>query len=178
MDSHAYHGYFVPPNYDSLVAKVIAYGDSREQAIARMRIALSTGGGDAPGLNAVILCTDGGFNVGPTDPEELGRIIDRARIIERRILTAKADDQRTLLRSEATTLWQRIALINCTISVAGVVFAEHSLHGAEAARVARQTEAAFATMRSHGQDDTSFALVEDGLAALWSIVDVLSGRHA
>ena len=42
----------------------------------------------------------------------LGRIIDRARIIERRILTAKADDQRTLLRSEATTLWQRIALIN------------------------------------------------------------------
>ena len=42
----------------------------------------------------------------------LGPIIDRARIIERRILTAKADDQRTLLRSEATTLWQRIALIN------------------------------------------------------------------
>ena len=33
--------YFVPPYYDSMVGKVIAYGDTREQAIARMRIALS-----------------------------------------------------------------------------------------------------------------------------------------
>jgi len=41
VDSHVYDGYFVPPYYDSLIAKVIAYGDTREQAIARMRIALS-----------------------------------------------------------------------------------------------------------------------------------------
>jgi acetyl-CoA carboxylase, biotin carboxylase subunit len=41
VDSHVYHGYFVPPYYDSLIAKVIAYGDTREQAVARMRIALS-----------------------------------------------------------------------------------------------------------------------------------------
>ncbi|HEX2648333.1 MAG TPA: acetyl-CoA carboxylase biotin carboxylase subunit [Burkholderiales bacterium] len=41
VDSHAYSGYTVPPNYDSLIGKVIAYGSSREQAIARMRIALS-----------------------------------------------------------------------------------------------------------------------------------------
>jgi acetyl-CoA carboxylase biotin carboxylase subunit len=41
VDSHVYHGYFVPPYYDSLVAKVIAYGDTRDQAIARMRVALS-----------------------------------------------------------------------------------------------------------------------------------------
>ena len=41
VDSHAYTNYFVPPNYDSMIGKVIAYGDSREQAIARMRIALS-----------------------------------------------------------------------------------------------------------------------------------------
>ena len=41
VDSHAYHNYFVPPYYDSLIGKVIAYGDTREQAIARMRIALS-----------------------------------------------------------------------------------------------------------------------------------------
>ena len=40
VDSHAYHGYFVPPYYDSLIGKVIAYGDTREEAIARMRIAL------------------------------------------------------------------------------------------------------------------------------------------
>ncbi|HEX4986918.1 MAG TPA: acetyl-CoA carboxylase biotin carboxylase subunit, partial [Burkholderiales bacterium] len=41
VDSHVYQGYFVPPYYDSLIAKVIAYGDTREQALARMRVALS-----------------------------------------------------------------------------------------------------------------------------------------
>ena len=41
VDSHVYQGYTVPPNYDSMVGKVIAYGASREQAISRMRIALS-----------------------------------------------------------------------------------------------------------------------------------------
>jgi len=41
VDSHVYAGYSVPPNYDSLVGKVIAYGATREQAIRRMRIALS-----------------------------------------------------------------------------------------------------------------------------------------
>lgn len=41
IDSHAFNGYFVPPNYDSMIAKVITYGDTREQALARMRTALS-----------------------------------------------------------------------------------------------------------------------------------------
>ena len=41
VDSHAYNGYFVPPNYDSMIGKLIAYGATREQAIRRMRIALS-----------------------------------------------------------------------------------------------------------------------------------------
>ncbi|MEE8617910.1 MAG: acetyl-CoA carboxylase biotin carboxylase subunit [Nitrosomonadaceae bacterium] len=41
VDSHVYHNYIVPPHYDSLIGKVIAYGDNRDQAIARMRIALS-----------------------------------------------------------------------------------------------------------------------------------------
>jgi acetyl-CoA carboxylase biotin carboxylase subunit len=41
VDSHVYQGYTVPQHYDSMVAKVIAYGDSRDQAIRRMRIALS-----------------------------------------------------------------------------------------------------------------------------------------
>ena len=41
VDSHVYQDYIVPPNYDSMIGKVIAYGDTREQAIARMRIALS-----------------------------------------------------------------------------------------------------------------------------------------
>ncbi|HEY5763199.1 MAG TPA: acetyl-CoA carboxylase biotin carboxylase subunit [Rhodocyclaceae bacterium] len=41
FDSHAYSGYTVPPHYDSMIAKVITKGDTREQAIRRMRIALS-----------------------------------------------------------------------------------------------------------------------------------------
>jgi len=41
VDSHIYQNYYVPPYYDSMIGKVIAYGDTREQAIARMRIALS-----------------------------------------------------------------------------------------------------------------------------------------
>ncbi|MFO1219058.1 MAG: acetyl-CoA carboxylase biotin carboxylase subunit [Burkholderiaceae bacterium] len=41
VDSHAYTNYMVPPNYDSMIGKVIVHGDTREQALARMRTALS-----------------------------------------------------------------------------------------------------------------------------------------
>jgi acetyl-CoA carboxylase biotin carboxylase subunit len=41
IDSHIYQGYTVPPHYDSMIAKLISYGDTRDQAMARMRIALS-----------------------------------------------------------------------------------------------------------------------------------------
>ena len=40
VDSHVYNNYFVPPNYDSMIGKIIVYGDTREQAIARMQTAL------------------------------------------------------------------------------------------------------------------------------------------
>lgn len=40
VDTHVYNNYFVPPNYDSMIGKIITYGDTREQAIARMRTAL------------------------------------------------------------------------------------------------------------------------------------------
>ena len=40
MDTHLYSGYSVPPNYDSLIGKLIAYGPSRDVAFARMRNAL------------------------------------------------------------------------------------------------------------------------------------------
>jgi acetyl-CoA carboxylase biotin carboxylase subunit len=41
VDSHVYNGYTVPPHYDSMIGKLITYGDTRDQAIRRMRIALS-----------------------------------------------------------------------------------------------------------------------------------------
>ena len=41
VDSHAYHNYTVPSHYDSMIGKLIVYGDTRDQALARMRSALS-----------------------------------------------------------------------------------------------------------------------------------------
>ena len=41
VDSHLYNGYRVPPNYDSMVGKLLAHGETREEAIARMRGALT-----------------------------------------------------------------------------------------------------------------------------------------
>ena len=41
VDSHVYNNYFVPPNYDSMIGKIITYGDTREQALARMQTALA-----------------------------------------------------------------------------------------------------------------------------------------
>ena len=40
IDSHAYTGYTVPPFYDSMIAKLITVGSTRESAIERMRRAL------------------------------------------------------------------------------------------------------------------------------------------
>ncbi len=40
VDSHVFAGYMVPPHYDSMIGKLLAYGKTRDQAIARMRGAL------------------------------------------------------------------------------------------------------------------------------------------
>ena len=40
VDSHLYNGYIVPPYYDSMIGKLIAFGEDRDNAIARMKIAL------------------------------------------------------------------------------------------------------------------------------------------
>lgn len=41
VDSHIYSGYKVPPYYDSLIAKLISYGNSRDEALNRMKNALN-----------------------------------------------------------------------------------------------------------------------------------------
>ncbi len=41
MDTHIYNGYRVPPYYDSMIGKLIAHGDNRASALARMRVALT-----------------------------------------------------------------------------------------------------------------------------------------
>lgn len=55
VDSHVYSGYTVPPHYDSMIGKVITYGEDRAQAMARMRQALSELVVD--GIKPTPLCT-------------------------------------------------------------------------------------------------------------------------
>ncbi len=42
----------------------------------------------------------------------LGRVVDRARLVERRITQVKSDDHRALLQAETAALWRRIKTIN------------------------------------------------------------------
>ncbi|MBS3745048.1 MAG: acetyl-CoA carboxylase biotin carboxylase subunit, partial [Wenzhouxiangellaceae bacterium] len=41
VDSHIYDSYTIPPNYDSMIGKLICHGETREHAMARMRVALN-----------------------------------------------------------------------------------------------------------------------------------------
>jgi len=64
VDSHLYSGYTVPPNYDSLIGKLITYGATREEAMARMRNALDEIVVDGIKTNIPLhrdLVRDGGF---------------------------------------------------------------------------------------------------------------------
>ncbi|BDG16240.1 acetyl-CoA carboxylase biotin carboxylase subunit [Thermus brockianus] len=54
VDSHLYAGYQIPPHYDSLIAKIIAWAPTREEAIRRMERALSETVIEGPGLKTTI----------------------------------------------------------------------------------------------------------------------------
>ncbi len=67
VDSHIYEGYRVPPNYDSMIGKLIVHGADRQQAIARMRVALSELVVDGIKTNIPLqqrILSDGGFQQG------------------------------------------------------------------------------------------------------------------
>lgn len=67
VDSHIYNNYTVPPYYDSMIAKIIAHGDTREQALARMRVALSEMYIDGINTNIPLhmdILSDGAFEAG------------------------------------------------------------------------------------------------------------------
>lgn len=69
-DSHIYADYTVPPNYDSMVGKLITYGENRDIAIARMRNALSEllVGGIKTNIELhKLIMTDENFNKGGTN---------------------------------------------------------------------------------------------------------------
>ncbi len=69
IDTHVYSGYTVPPHYDSMIGKLITHGATREQAIARMRIALSEMMVDGIKTNIPLhadLMADAAFHLGGT----------------------------------------------------------------------------------------------------------------
>jgi acetyl-CoA carboxylase biotin carboxylase subunit len=76
LDSHVYTGYYVPPYYDSMIGKLISYGDHRESAMARLRTALDEIVIDGISTNIPLhqeLCRDAAFLRGGTDIHYLER---------------------------------------------------------------------------------------------------------
>ena len=79
VDSHLYSGYIVPPHYDSLVAKLLAYGATREEAVRRMSGALAEMEVTGIATNAPlhrILMDEPGFAAGGFDIHHLERLIE------------------------------------------------------------------------------------------------------
>ena len=67
VDSHIYQGYRVPSNYDSLIGKICVHGKTREQAMAKMRVALAELAIMGIKTNTALhrdLFVDGGFQEG------------------------------------------------------------------------------------------------------------------
>lgn len=79
VESHLYSGYTIPPNYDSLIGKLLTHGATREHAIARMRVALEEiriSGVDTTVPLHRVLMTEAGFREGGFDIHHLERLID------------------------------------------------------------------------------------------------------
>ena len=69
-ESHIYDGYVVPPNYDSMIGKLIAFGNTRDSALARMRTALSELAIDGIKCNIALheeILKDAAFQAGGTN---------------------------------------------------------------------------------------------------------------
>ncbi|MBA3042557.1 MAG: acetyl-CoA carboxylase biotin carboxylase subunit [Alphaproteobacteria bacterium] len=78
LDTHLYAGYEIPPNYDSLIAKLIAHGPTRQSAIARMRRALqelTIEGVETSSALHLALLDEPGFSAGGIDIHHLERLM-------------------------------------------------------------------------------------------------------
>ena len=86
VDTHIYDGYRIPPNYDSMIGKLIVHGRDRAQAIARMRVALAEMVVDGIRTNIPLqarIMADRGFQAGATNIHYLEKRIaeERAKAI-------------------------------------------------------------------------------------------------
>jgi acetyl-CoA carboxylase biotin carboxylase subunit len=82
VDTHIYDGYRIPPNYDSMIGKLIVHGRDRETAIARMRIALAEMVVEGIKTNVPLqqrILADGGFQAGGQNIHYLERRMAEAR---------------------------------------------------------------------------------------------------
>ncbi|MEP7097791.1 MAG: acetyl-CoA carboxylase biotin carboxylase subunit [Dokdonella sp.] len=82
VDTHVYDGYKIPPNYDSMIGKLIVHGRDRATAIARMRIALSEMVVEGIKTNVPLqqrIMADGGFQTGGQNIHYLERRIAEAK---------------------------------------------------------------------------------------------------
>jgi len=82
VDTHVYDGYRIPPNYDSMIGKLIVHGRDRATAIARMRIALSEMVVEGIKTNVPLqqrILADGGFQAGGQNIHYLERRIAEAK---------------------------------------------------------------------------------------------------
>ncbi len=82
VDTHVYDGYRIPPNYDSMIGKLIVHGRDRETAIARMRIALSEMVVEGIKTNVPLqqrIMADGGFQTGGQNIHYLEKRMAEAR---------------------------------------------------------------------------------------------------
>jgi acetyl-CoA carboxylase biotin carboxylase subunit len=82
VDTHVYDGYKIPPNYDSMIGKLIVHGRDRATAIARMRIALSEMVVEGIKTNLPLqqrILADGGFQAGGQNIHYLERRIAEAK---------------------------------------------------------------------------------------------------
>ena len=90
LDSHVYAGYTVPPYYDSMIGKLIVHGKTREEALARMRVALSEVLIEGISTNITLhrqILSDSEFNKGGTSihylEKRLGEWLSMRKEIER-----------------------------------------------------------------------------------------------
>jgi acetyl-CoA carboxylase biotin carboxylase subunit len=82
VDTHVYDGYRIPPNYDSMIGKLIVHGRDRETAIARMRLALAELVVEGVHTNVPLqqrILADGGFQLGGQNIHYLERRIAEGR---------------------------------------------------------------------------------------------------
>jgi acetyl-CoA carboxylase biotin carboxylase subunit len=82
IDTHVYDGYRIPPNYDSMIGKLIVHGRDRATAIARMRIALAEMVFEGVKTNLPLqqrIMADGGFHAGGQNIHYLEKRIAEAK---------------------------------------------------------------------------------------------------